>query len=118
MRGVLAHDEVRQRASAGVGLADEPQRHPVVIDADDLRREVQRGLAGKIEVELGARALADHPRSLQKQAAARQILNQAVDNDPVRATLRAHPDRDSYGCPLVHVTEGTLPTYVGKINLR
>src|SRR5262249_28763678 len=44
-RRVLAHDEVRQRAPIGA-VSDQAERDAVDIDADDLRQEMQRGLAG------------------------------------------------------------------------
>ena len=87
-------------------VADEAQGHPgprLPLDPDDLGLEMKRLLAGKIEVELGSRTRFDLPGGPHEQAAAGDVLHKAINNQPIGAKLRAGPDRDSYGCPLVHV---------------
>jgi hypothetical protein len=116
---VLAHDEVGEGTAMSFGIADEFQRHPVVrffLNANDLGGEMKRFFAREIEVDLGGLAEVNVARGAHEQATARDIFDEPVDDEPLRATLHAHPDTDSNCCPLVHVVKRRLLTYVHEIN--
>ena len=116
-RRVLAHDEVRERAPVVVGVSDEAQPHPLLFDANDLRVEVQGWLTRQEEIDLGLGAFMNDAWCAKEQAAAREVLHETVDDDPMCTTLRPNPDGDPYCSPLVHVLNGTVQTYVHEINL-
>jgi hypothetical protein len=121
MRCVLTHDEIRERAPRTICISDEPQAHSgmrAILNANDLRGEMQRFFTGKIDRDRGRRALADQPRRAHEQATSRQILHESVDHQSVRPALRAYSDMDANRFPLVHVLEGRLATYVQEINPR
>ena len=56
MRGVLAHDEVRQWAAVPLDISDEAERHTgarLGLDANHFCFQMKGLFAGQIEVELG-----------------------------------------------------------------
>jgi len=112
--GVLAHDEVRERPPRRIAV-DKPQRHPgprIALDPNDLCDQQDRFFAGQIEMDLDGRPRPDDLGRAHEQPATADIFDKTVDNESMRATLRADSDRDSNSCPLVHVVKATLATHV------
>jgi hypothetical protein len=111
---VLAHDEVRQWAAMAIGIAKEPKSHSSArrsLDSHHLGRKLEALLAGKVDRELGGSARLEVPGRPHEGATSRYVLDKSVEDEPVNAELSPRPDRDSYGCPLVHVVKVTLATY-------
>ena len=117
---MLAHDEVRQRPRGLIAVADEAHAESgagLVLDANDLDGKVEDGfLAGKHELELGGSAGTDELSDPEKKTAARDILDESVEDDTGDATLRTSSDGDSNSSPLVHVVKATLATYCEESN--
>ena len=119
---MLAHDEVRERSASGQRerIVRESQSHTVALvglDAHDFSRKLhERILAGQLEIELDRRSWIELTLRGQEGAAARDIFDETVDNEPGHLALRPDADRDSNCFPLVHVVKATLATYVCKIN--
>jgi hypothetical protein len=116
---MLAHDEVRERPPVLLQHADElhaDTRMLALLDAHDLGMQMERVFAGKVEIELERIALIDRLCGAHEQAAARHILDQAIDDHPLDTAACPGTDRDTKSRPLVHVVKATLSTYVQKIN--
>ena len=100
-------------------IADKPQRHAgarLLLDAHDLGFEMKRLFAGEIEIEIRGRAWMHLARRPHEETVARDVLDQAIDDEAIGTELGARPDRDSNSCPLVHVVKATLATHHQESN--
>lgn len=116
---MMLHDEVRERPAV-LRPIDEAKRHSRalvgVLDAHDFGRKMEALLAGEIDLELGDRSRSHPLGRAQKQPAARDILDETVDDDPSAPALGPDVHRDSNRFPLVHLLKGTLHTHGLGIN--
>jgi hypothetical protein len=116
---MVLHDEVRERTIL-LRIVDKAKRHPralvAVLDANDLRREMQTLFTWQIDFKLRDRSRSHPFGRSQKEAASGNVLDETVDDDASGPALRLHADRDSNGFPLVHLLKGTLHTHGQRIN--
>jgi hypothetical protein len=112
--GVLAHDEVRERAALPNFIAYEPKTHAGArksLDPHHLGGKLEPLFARQVDRELGRRARFHLSRGPHEEPTPGHVLDEPIDHEPIDPKLRPGADWDSYGCPLVHVVKATLATH-------